>query len=226
MATLSGIITPTNVLTASSTATLTNKTWNSNTIGVAYGGTGVTSPGTAGNVLTSNGTTWASTAPAAAGFTLGTPITTTSGTTAEFTGLPAGVKQVIVSFNGVSFAGTSQIVLQLSTSSAYKTSGYVSRGIYIETSLQTEIDGGGSYITVTANNTATYVYYGAISLYLVNSSTNLWAWSSVIGANIGGGSAAAVQGGSGALSGELNKLKIYSQTGQTFDAGSINIMYI
>ena len=41
MATLSSIITPTNVLTASSTATLTNKTWNSNTIGVAYGGTGL-----------------------------------------------------------------------------------------------------------------------------------------------------------------------------------------
>jgi len=63
MATLSGIITPSNVLTATSTATLTNKTWNSNTIGVAYGGTGVTSAGTAGNVLTSNGTVWQSAAP-------------------------------------------------------------------------------------------------------------------------------------------------------------------
>jgi len=89
MATLSGIITPTNVLTASSTATLTNKTWNSNTIGVAYGGTGATSltannvilgngtsavqvvaPGSSGNVLTSNGTTWQSTAPAASGTTM------------------------------------------------------------------------------------------------------------------------------------------------------------
>jgi len=72
MATLSGIITPSNVLTATSTATLTNKTWNSNTIGVAYGGTGVTSAGAAGNVLTSNGTTWQSTTPtASAGVTNG-----------------------------------------------------------------------------------------------------------------------------------------------------------
>jgi hypothetical protein len=34
-------------------------------LGVANGGTGLTSPGTSANVLTSNGTTWASTAPAA-----------------------------------------------------------------------------------------------------------------------------------------------------------------
>lgn len=101
MATLSGIITPNNVLTASSTATLTNKTINGSgntitnvplstgvtgTLPVANGGTGAATltannvllgngtsavqavaPGSNGNVLTSNGTTWASTAPAAAG---------------------------------------------------------------------------------------------------------------------------------------------------------------
>lgn len=245
--TLNGVQTLTNKTINGASNTLSVRLANdvTGTLPVANGGTGATSltannvilgngtsavqvvaPGSSGNVLTSNGTTWQSTAPAAAGFTLGTPITTTSGTTAEFTGLPAGVKQVIVSFNGVSFAGTSQLVLQLSTSSAYKTSGYVSRGMYIDSASQTEIDGGGSYITVTANNGTSYIYYGAISFYLVNSSTNLWAWSSTIGTDIGGGSAASLQGGSGSLSGALNKLKIYSQTGQTFDAGSINIMYI
>jgi hypothetical protein len=94
MATLSGIITPTNVLTESSTATLTNKTINGDnntvtnidlagdvkgTLPIANGGTGaatltannvllgngtsalqVVAPGTSGNVLTSNGTTWTS----------------------------------------------------------------------------------------------------------------------------------------------------------------------
>jgi hypothetical protein len=74
MTTLSGIITPSNVLTDTST------------ISVANGGTGATSltaenvilgdgtsavkfvaPGTSGNVLTSDGTTWASTAPAGGG---------------------------------------------------------------------------------------------------------------------------------------------------------------
>ena len=42
MANLSDIRTPSNLLTVSNTATITNKTWNSNTIAVAYGGTGAT----------------------------------------------------------------------------------------------------------------------------------------------------------------------------------------
>ena len=50
-----------------STDTLTNKTWNSNAIGAAYGGTGLTAAGTSGNVLTSTGSGWASTAPAGGG---------------------------------------------------------------------------------------------------------------------------------------------------------------
>ena len=80
MATLSGIITPTNVLTATNTQTLTNKTISgaSNTLTniplttavtgalpAANGGTGLTSPGTSGNVLTSTGSAWVSSTPAA-----------------------------------------------------------------------------------------------------------------------------------------------------------------
>lgn len=42
MANLSDIITPSNILTENNTKTLTNKTWNSNTIAVAYGGTNAT----------------------------------------------------------------------------------------------------------------------------------------------------------------------------------------
>ena len=47
-------------ITATSTNTLTNKTWNSNAIGAAYGGTGLTAVGTSGNVLKSNGSVWVS----------------------------------------------------------------------------------------------------------------------------------------------------------------------
>ena len=83
---LSNIITPTNIVTASSTTTLTNKTIDvsqlSGVVAVANGGTGsnslttngvllgnstsalkTVSPGTSGNVLTSDGTSWTSTAP-------------------------------------------------------------------------------------------------------------------------------------------------------------------
>lgn len=83
---LSNIITPTNVVTDVSTTTLTNKTIGvsqlSGNVAVTNGGTGTgsltlngvllgnstsslktVSPGTTGNVLTSDGTSWVSTAP-------------------------------------------------------------------------------------------------------------------------------------------------------------------
>ena len=86
MAFLSNIITPTNIVTASSTTTLTNKTIGvsqlSGNVAVTNGGTGTgslttngvllgnstsalktVSPGTTGNVLTSDGTTWVSATP-------------------------------------------------------------------------------------------------------------------------------------------------------------------
>jgi len=59
MTTLSSIIPPVSVSTASGTLPATN------------GGTGLTSPGTSGNVLTSDGTGWVSSAPAASGLTQG-----------------------------------------------------------------------------------------------------------------------------------------------------------
>jgi len=58
MANLSDIITPSNILTDSNTKTLTNKTWNSNTIAVAYGGTGVTSSTGTGAVVLSTSPTF------------------------------------------------------------------------------------------------------------------------------------------------------------------------
>jgi hypothetical protein len=58
MATLSSVIPPVNISSASGT------------LPVASGGTGLTSPGTAGNVLSSNGTTWESVTPPPSGPTL------------------------------------------------------------------------------------------------------------------------------------------------------------
>ena len=72
MAILSNIITPTNVLTSTSTSTVINKTiaFGNNTFTDALpavnGGTGLTSPGTLGNILVSTGSGWTSSTPSAA----------------------------------------------------------------------------------------------------------------------------------------------------------------
>jgi len=56
-------------LTFNGTALTANTLTPTNALGAVYGGTGLTASGTDGNVLTSNGTTWVSQAPAASGLT-------------------------------------------------------------------------------------------------------------------------------------------------------------
>jgi len=61
-------------------------------------------PGTSGNVLTSNGTTWASTAPS--GWTQIAALTTTSGTTATFSSIPTTYNDLLAVYKTVSHDGS------------------------------------------------------------------------------------------------------------------------
>lgn len=60
-----------------------------------------TAPGTAGNVLTSTGSAWASSAPASASLTLLATLTTTSGTTQSATGLATTYANLVIVYEGV-----------------------------------------------------------------------------------------------------------------------------
>jgi hypothetical protein len=86
---------------------------------IANGGTGLTAVGATGNVLTSNGTTWTSSAPPAAnGMTLLGTITTTSGTSVSLTGLTlTSYKQLQCVFNAVANSATANGVINLNSNS-------------------------------------------------------------------------------------------------------------
>ena len=60
---ISGTITTASQTNITGVGNLTAGTWSANTITPHRGGTGLTAPGDSGNVLTSNGTAWISTAP-------------------------------------------------------------------------------------------------------------------------------------------------------------------
>lgn len=153
---------------------------------------------------------------------------TASGTSVNFTGLPAGVKRITVMFSGVSTGGTNSLQIQLGTGATptYTTSGYLGQTAYISgTSVQNSIISTG-FTIVNVIGLSTYAFSGIVTLCLL--SGNTWTESSTLGINSG---AAAIffSGGTIALGAALTAVRVIgSATGSpsdTFDAGTINIMY-
>ena len=100
-------------------------------IGVVSGGTGLTSAGTLGNSLFSDGSGWTSREPLVSG----TAITAT-GTAVNFTGIPSWAKRITVMFNGVSTSGVSNYLIQLG-SSTFTTTGYSGSSSAIQSTVAT-----------------------------------------------------------------------------------------
>ena len=74
------------------------------------------------------------------------------------------------------------------------------------------------------NDTATETYSGSVTFSLLNSSTNIWVASGVMGTT--GLAYMRYIGGYVTLSSALTQIRISTTTGTpTFDAGSINILY-
>jgi hypothetical protein len=143
----------------------------------------------------------------------------TSGTSIDFTSIPVGVKRITVMFNGVSTNGSSNPLIQIGAGSV-TTSGYVAQ------SSNTAANAGVAYTTGfgLSSGLATNVFYGAMVLTLVGA--NLWVSSFCGGLNSNGTPFTVMAGGSITLGGTLDRVRITTVNGtDTFDAGSINILY-
>jgi hypothetical protein len=186
-------------------------------LSIANGGTGLTAAGSAGSVLTSNGTSW-SIAPK---ITSGTAVASTSGTSIDFTGIPSWVKRITVMFNNVSTSGTSNWLIQLGDSGGIETTGYTGAGTFLGlTAIGTSNSTNGFLIKT---DTASYLLSGIATITLLDSATNTWASSGNLGASV---TIAFCFGGSKATSATLDRIRITTANGtDTFDAGSINILY-
>jgi hypothetical protein len=154
---------------------------------------------------------------------LGTPVVTTSGTNVDFTGIPSWAKRITLMFSGVSTTGTAQPYLQLGTSGGIEITGYES-GIGAISATANTTNGS---ITVTA---AFPLYHGATvagavisgNLILANLSGNIWT---VSGALLSG-NRAVMLGGAKSLLGALTQIRLTTAGAtDTFDAGTVNIMY-
>jgi len=150
----------------------------------------------------------------------GTAQASTSGTAITFTGIPSTAKRITVMFNGVSTSGTSNILIQVGSGSVI-TTGYT--GQYNFYSQGSSSSGGtlsAGFLTI--NNNASGLNYGSAVIY--NISGNTWVCSTNISLTVSG--YVTNTNGIIALSGILDRVVITTVNGtDTFDAGSINILY-
>jgi len=146
---------------------------------------------------------------------------TVSGTSVDFTSLPTGINRITVMFNGVSTNGTSNYLVQLGDSGGIENTGYVGCGGRFNA-------GGNAFVNYTsgigfATDSASKVNSGSLIITLLNSSTNTWT---AIG-NLGtANSDIYATSSSKSLSATLDRVRITTVNGtDTFDAGTINILY-
>lgn len=149
--------------------------------------------------------------------TQGTPVASTSGTTVDFTGIPSWAKRITVCFRGVSTNGTSGFYLVLGTASGMVFQGYNASAFRYNTGTTTNYS---SIFPLSEAISAATVMDGHV--VLVNHSGNIWTLSGTLLTLSTGVTNVA---GAATLSGTLDRLRIATVNSETFDAGTINIMY-
>ena len=154
----------------------------------------------------------------------GTAVASTSGTSIDFTSIPSWVKRITVMFNGVSTNGSSVKQIQIGDSGGIETTSYSASSAYFNTS--------GAFNNIQATSgfiinsvTATDAIAGSFIISCLDTTTNTWSFN---GSAATGNTATALllSGGAKSLSATLDRVRITTVNGtDTFDAGSINILY-
>ena len=154
-------------------------------------------------------------------FTSGTAVATTSGTSIDFTGIPSWVKRVTFSLNGVSTSGASGFQLQVGSGSVVNT-GYIGYANYFTTNSVV----GGQFSTglnIVAALVAAAAHSGRATFTLVGSNT--WVGDSACSGDASN-AANFFATCKIALGGALDRIRLTTINGtDTFDAGSVNILY-
>ena len=182
------------------TDTLTNKTLTSPTINSPT----INTPTMGGTVITS-----------------GTAVASTSGTSIDFTGIPSWVKRITVMLSGVSTNGTSNYIIQLGDSGGIETTGYVGASSISGNTVAGQAANYSSGFLFNASSAA-FVGQGMFVFTLLGS--NIWVGQGLLGSSVAPNTIQSA--GTKTLSDTLTQVRITTVNGtDTFDAGTINILY-
>lgn len=144
-------------------------------------------------------------------------IATTSGTQVDVTNIPSDVNRITVMFDSVSTDGGGELQFQLGTSSGIQTTGYVGLGRTGSGSTKSST----SACMISSSQGAGDLHSGA-SMF-IRMAENKWVMTSSLATHPSG------TGREGecriALSGTLDRLRLSNDSGDTFDNGSIAVVY-
>ena len=207
------------ITTADATGNLNIQSGGSTVVAVTSAGASVT-----GTLAATGAITGSSTVAGSTGIlyplTSGTAVATTSGTSVDFTSIPSWVNRITVMFSGVSTSGTSLPQIQIGSGSVV-TSGYVQNATYMVNGGSNSANGGTTGFILAVGTAASDTLYGTAVITLAGSNRYV---STVNTVRVAG--ASVVGAGGITLSGVLDRIRITTVNGtDTFDAGSVNILY-
>jgi|694.fasta_scaffold31908_8 hypothetical protein len=144
----------------------------------------------------------------------GTAVASTSGTSIDFTGIPSWVKRITVMFSEVSLSSTADILIRLGNAGGIEDTGYISTSA---TASANSSSTTGFVIRVAA---AANVLSGIAIIQNVTGNSWVCSHSTKVATT-----ATPCGGGSKTLSDTLTQIRITTTSTDTFDAGTVNIMY-
>ena len=152
--------------------------------------------------------------------TLVAAVATASGTVIDFTGIPSWAKRITMSLSSVSLNGTSPIEIRLGISSGIVATGYVGVAFYA-VNAATGNTGLSTGFFFDAAQLATDTRSGTAIFSSLGNNT----WSGI--GNFGATTSVRFNsfGGIVPLGGVLDRIRLTTQSGDTFDGGTMNIIY-
>lgn len=154
---------------------------------------------------------------------LGVVQNTTSGTSIDFTGIPAGVRRIDIQMKGVSTNGTARYLIQIGDSGGVKTTAYVGSASFSVGGAVGGLNYSAGFDLLGTSPAAASLFSGIVSLRLLNPATNLWVEEHMVSSETSVGSF--YGSGGNTLTSSLDRIRLTTVGADTFDAGSINIIY-
>jgi hypothetical protein len=149
----------------------------------------------------------------------GTSATGTGQTELPWLSIPSWVKRISISMAGLSTSGTVIPLLQVGTSSGYVTTGYTGVSVAVPAASATDTT-GFPFANAWAG---TYATNGRIVLERVDATANTWVCNGLH--ILTGASAMFTMAGFISLAASLDRVRLRMDGTQTFDAGTVNILY-